>query len=161
MAHVRFNGYREFVSDEVLSVEEERWGLHGPAHTRWVEKHVYWVLPVGTLFLVALLFLVFFWGFGGSFRAARGTAFTQRTGQGWIPVQPVQPIPSPAVSTPPPPTQVPATPPQVTVNVPDRIQVNATVRNVTAPPSAPAPSRELTPEEKANQFWDRRLNREP
>ena len=138
MAHVRFNGYREFVSDEVLPVKEEQWGLHGPAHTRWVETHVYWVLPFGTMLLVTLTFLVFFWGFGGSFRSQP---------------QP-SPMPMPAVSTPPAPA--PAAPPQVTVNIPDHIQVEATVQatvqDVSTPPSVPVPNRELTPEEKAEKL---------
>ena len=43
----------------------------------------------------------------------------------------------------------------------DRIEIDATVQNVTAPSVVPAPSRELTPDEKVDQFWDRELNRKP
>lgn len=144
MAHVNIDGYRNTATDEVLEVDAEQWGLHGPAHTRWVEKHVYWVLPLGTLFLLTLLFLVFFWGFGGSFRGVWGTAFTQRTGQVWTPVQQASA-----------PAQVRrriVVPPQGTMQTPLHIQMDVTVRNITAPPSAPAPSRELTPEERAEKL---------
>lgn len=140
MARFTVDGIQNAGTDDVLAIDPERWGLHGPMQTQWVERHVYWVLPLGTLFLFTLLALVFFWGFGGSFRAAWGTAFTPQVGQVWTSVQPVQPTrPAP---------QQPA-PPQVTVNV-DRIQVDATVQSVTPP--VPAPSRELTPEEKAEQL---------
>lgn len=149
MAHVSIDGYRNTATDEVLAVDSEQWGLHGPVHTRWVERHVYWVLPVGTLFLFTLLFLVFFWGFGGSFRGAWGTAFTQRTSQVWTPVQPVQPIQPVVVSTPPP-APASAALPQVTVNVPGHIQVDATVRNV--PPAPPAEPRPLSHEERAEKL---------
>lgn len=159
MARFTVDGIKNAASDDVLAIDPpEQWGLHGPIQTQWVERHVYWVLPLGTLFIFTLLALVFFWGFGGSFRGAWGTAFPQQVSRTWIPAQPQSsPVPVPAVSTPPAP--VPAVPPQVTVNIPGNIQVDATVRNVTTPPSALHP--EPSAEEKVNHFWDRKLNREP
>ncbi len=88
--------------------------------------------------------LLFFWVFGSEmYKWGTGNS------PSFIPTQVWQP----AVSIPPALAPAPAAPPQVTVNIPDRIQVDATVRNDdTVSPSAPAPSRELTPEERAEKL---------
>lgn len=147
MARFTVDGIQNAGTDDVVAIGPEQWGLHGPMQTQWVERHVYWVLPLGTLFLFSLLFLVFFWGFGGSFQAAWGRTFSQGTGQIWTPAQPVQPT-RPVASILP--ATAPAVPPQVTVNFPGHIQVDATVRNV--PPIHPVEPRPLSPEERAEKL---------
>ena len=96
--------------------------------------------------------LLFFWVFGEKmYNWGTGNSSSSVPTQVWQPAGSIPPVPAPA----------PTAPPQVTVNIPDRIEIDATVRNDTASPSASVPSRELTPEEKANQFWDRALRRDP
>lgn len=37
-----------------LPINEESWGIHGPIQTKWVNRHVYWVVPLGTAIVLLL-----------------------------------------------------------------------------------------------------------
>ena len=138
---------------QIVSVQDN---LQGPIqrNENLIDHYLFVTLVWGSVIGAIALFVWMFQAGAWSERVWPSAGLTAPAGQVWTPVQPVQPTRRPAVS-------IPAGPPQVTVNIPANIQVDATVRNVTASPSAPAPSRELTQEEKANQFWDRALRRDP
>jgi len=128
-----------------ITVGEETRHLMGSIEGPWWFKYSWWVIPLGLILIVGPWFLIL----GGE----RNTSPAQVS------------APAPTSTTISQPASIPATSsvsPQVTVNIP-RIQVDATVRNVIPPaPKVPVPAnRELTPEEKANQFWDRVLKRDP
>lgn len=89
---------RRTLADKIVPIDEETWHIHGPAMTKWTEKHIYWVLPLGTL----LLFCLILWASGFSFR------------QGGTSVQ--NPVPATALS-----------PPQVNLNVPNTINATVRV----------------------------------
>lgn len=122
--------------------------LNSPLRLRQVVRDPMWDLFKTIMVIIGGL--LFFWVYGEkmyNWGAGNSPSFVPT--QVWQPAAPSQLAPVPPPSAPAP---VPTAPPQVTVNIPDRIEIDATVRNDTSSPSATAPSRELTPEERAEKL---------
>ena len=86
---------RRTAVDRIVPMEEEIWHIHGQGMSKWTEKHIYWVLPIGTL----LLFCLIFWATGLSFKQSGAVGGSQPAI-----VQPVvvqQVLPPPATPMPP------------------------------------------------------------
>jgi hypothetical protein len=120
--------------------------LTSSAVQRWWLWYSWWVIPIGMLLLL-LPWLIM----AGVFERHASNHLGNSNGTVWTSVQQPAPVQTPAVSNPP-----AAAPPQVNVNIPDNI--NVTVRN-DSPSSASAS--QPSAEEKANNFWNHVLKRDP
>lgn len=59
MANFKVDSYGLAGKNQSLPLGEETYGTVGPIEKKWVKKHVYWVLPLGTaLIIVLVLFAV-------------------------------------------------------------------------------------------------------
>lgn len=55
MANFQVDRYGLAGTDQSLPLKEETYGTVGPVEKKWVKKHVYWVLPLGTVLIVVLI----------------------------------------------------------------------------------------------------------
>src|SRR3989344_882422 len=54
MAKTRVVGLKITGRSQSLPIDKERWDVLGPTHTKWVNLHVYWVLPLGVVLIMWL-----------------------------------------------------------------------------------------------------------
>ena len=54
MAKTQVTGLTIEGRKQPLPIGQEPWGIHGPIQTRWVNFHVYWVLPLGAILITLL-----------------------------------------------------------------------------------------------------------
>jgi len=59
MATTQVQGLDIVGRKQPLPIGEEGWGILGPVHTKWVNLHVYWVLPLGVVAITLLTLSAF------------------------------------------------------------------------------------------------------